>query len=272
MGTHAHDGGRVLDLTRAGIWILLVLAAANGVFLYFAPALADTEYAWSIKPPVNAAFIGAGFLAGTLATGLVLAYASRWRTFSTLPPALWILAASLLAATIIHEDRFKWDYPPTWVWALVYAAVPLAIPFLVARQRRAADAEPEPDPRLRTVRVLSAVVGAPVLAGAIALFAAPAELGAHWPWALTPLLARAVAAWYALFGVMLLSCALGLRRPAEAIIPYATLAAWSLLLLALPLLYPDDVGGAGPWIVLMLALLGLSALALRAALPDHRRL
>jgi hypothetical protein len=32
-----------------------------------------------------------------------------------------------------------------------------------------------------------------------------------------------------------------LRRPAEAIIAYVTLAAWSLLLLALPLLRPDGV-------------------------------
>jgi hypothetical protein len=264
--------GRVLGLTRAGIWILLVLAAANGLCLYLLPGLADTRYAWAIKPPVNAAFIGAGFLAGTLATGLVLATATRWRTFSTLPPALWVLATTLLAATIIHSDRFKWDYPPTWVWALVYAGVPLAVPYLVARQRRVADAEPPADPRLRTVRVLSAIVGAALLAGAVALFVAPVDLGRHWLWQLTPLLARAVAAWYALFGTMLVSCAVGLRRPAEAIIPYATLAAWSLLLLALPLLYPDDVSGAGLWIALMVLLLGISALALRVALPERGRL
>jgi hypothetical protein len=268
----ARGAGGVLRLTRAGIWILLVLAAANGVFLYCLPALADTEYAWSIKPPVNAAFIGAGFLAGTVATGLVLAYASRWRTFSTLPPALWVLASTLLAATIIHGDRFRWGYPPTWVWGLVYAGVPLAVPFLVARQRRVADAEPAADPHLRAIRALSAIVAAPLLAGALVLFFAPVELGEHWPWAVTPLLARAVAAWYALFGTMLLSCAVGLRRPAEAIIPFATLAAWAVLLLALPLLYPDDVNGAGLWIALMLALLGLSAFALRVALPDRRGL
>jgi len=146
----------VLGLTRAGIWALLVLAAANGLFLYLFPGLADSHYAWSIKPPVNAAFIGAGFLAGTLATALVLATATRWRTFSTLPPALWVLASTLLAATIIHQERFRWHYPPTWVWALVYAGVPLAVPFLVARQRRVADAEPAADPALRAVRVVSA--------------------------------------------------------------------------------------------------------------------
>ena len=64
------------------------------------------------------------------------------------------------------------------------------------------------------------------------------------------MLARAVAAWYALFGTMLLTCAAGLRRPAEAIIPYATLAAWSVLLLALPLVRPDEVTDAAGWLAL----------------------
>jgi hypothetical protein len=267
----ARGDGRVLGLTRAGISVLLVLAAANGVFLYCFPGLADSDYAWPIKLPVNAAFIGAGFLAGTLATGLVLATAARWRMFSPLPPALWVLASTLLAATIIHADRFRWQYPLTWVWALVYAGVPLAVPFLVARQRSVAEAEPAADPALRAVRGVSAIVGALLIAGAAALFAAPVEFGQHWVWPLTPLLARVVAAWYALFGTMLLSCAVGLRRPAEAIIAYATLAAWSVLLLALPLLHPDDVSGGAPWIALMLVLLGLSAYALRVALPDRER-
>jgi hypothetical protein len=270
--TVARGDGRVRTLTRVGVWVLLVLAGANGLFLYFLPGLADGHYAWSIKLPVNAAFIGAGFLAGTLATGLVLATATRWRTFSTLPPALWVLASTLLAATIIHQDRFRWDYPPTWVWALVYGGVPLAVPLLVARQRRVAEAEPAPDPALRVVRMLSAIVGALLLAGAAALFVAPAELSEHWVWPLTPLLARTVAAWYALFGTMLLSCAVALRRPAEAIIGYATLGAWSLLVLGLALLYPDDVTGDGLWIALMLVLLGLSGYALSVALRDREHL
>jgi hypothetical protein len=221
---------------------------------------------------VNAAFIGAGFLAGTLATGLVLAFATRWRTFATLPIALWVLASSLLLATLVHNDRFKWDFPPTWVWTFVYAGVPLAIPFLVARQRAVADERPTPDPRLRTLRTVSAIIGAAMLVGALALYLAPVDLGEHWPWTLTPLLARAVAAWYALFGTVLVSCAVGLRRPAEAIVPYATLACWSVLLLALPLLHPDDVSGAGAYVAGMLVLLGLSAYALRIALPARNDL
>ena len=56
----------VQPLTRYGVWILFVLAAANGLWLYLLPGQADTDYAWSIKPAVNAAFIGAGFLAYVL--------------------------------------------------------------------------------------------------------------------------------------------------------------------------------------------------------------
>lgn len=247
----------VQPLTRIGIWILFWLAAANGLFLYFAPGLADTEYAWAIKPPINAAFIGAGFLAGTLATGLVLWRARHWRTFSTLPVALWVLASTLLAATIIHEDRFKWDYPLTWVWTVVYAGVPLAVPFLVRRQRYGKEPTPAADPRLNVLRAVSVVVGALLLVGAAALFLFPEDLLEHWPWPLTPLLARAVAAWYALFGTMLVSCAIGLRRPHEALIPYATFTCWCVLLLSLPLLHPDDVSGGAAWYALMVGLLAL---------------
>ena len=55
--TDEDQRGRVLPLTRAGIWVLLILAALNGLFLYFLPAQAETDYAWSIKPSVNAAFV-----------------------------------------------------------------------------------------------------------------------------------------------------------------------------------------------------------------------
>jgi hypothetical protein len=260
--------GRILPSTRVGVWILFLLALANGAFLYFLPGRSDTDYAWAIQPAVNGAFIGAGFLAGTLATGLVLFAATRWRSFQTLPPALWVLATTLLAATLIHEDRFKFDYAPTWGWVVVYAGVPFALPVLVMLQNRVAEPEPPADPTLRIVRVLSAICGALLLIGAAALFIAPVELGEHWLWPLTPLLGRAVAAWYAMVGTMLVSCAVQLRRPSEALIPYSTLAAWCLLLLALPLLHPDDVGGGAAWVVGMVVLLALAILALTRSRTD----
>jgi hypothetical protein len=200
--------GRILPPTRVGVWVLFVLALANGAYLYLVPGSADTDYAWPIRPPVNAAFLGAGFLAGTLATALVLFATRRWRSLATL---------------------------------------------------------------LRAVRALSCVCGGALVAGAAALYVAPVDVVKHWPWALTPLLARAVAAWYAMVGTMLLCCAAQLRRRTEAVIPYATLGAWCLLLLALPVLHPDDVTRSGgdfvAWVAVMVALLALSGLALTRSLP-----
>src|SRR5262249_33592513 len=150
------------------------------------------------------------------------------------------------------------DYPPTWVWTAVYAGVPFAVPYLVYRQQRDAEPTPAADPGLNAIRAISGVAGVAILIGAIALFAAPVDLGKHWLWPLTPLLARAVAAWYALFGTMLLTCALQLRRREEALIPYATLGSWSILLLTLPVIYSGQVSGGALWYVLMVALLALS--------------
>jgi len=248
--------GQLKPLTRAGIVVLLVLAIANGAFLYLAPGLADTEYAWSIQPPISAAFLGAGYLAGAVATALSVFAAERWRSVQPLGPALIVLSVLLLAATLVHEDRFRWDYPPTWVWTAVYAVAPVAIVLLMGRQR-AVTAVPEADPRLRVLRTLSLAAGLVLLAGAALLFALPVELGEHWPWMLTPLLARAVAAWYAMVGTALVWCAFGLRAPGEVVIPYATLATWCVALLALPALHSGDVTGSDAALVAYLAVMAV---------------
>jgi hypothetical protein len=254
--------GTLLPLTRAGIAVLLVLAVANGVFLYVAPGLADTEYAWSIQPPISAAFLGAGYLAGAVATALSVFAAQRWRSVQPLGPALIVLSVLLLAATLVHGDRFRWGYPPTWLWTAVYGIAPAAIVLLMRRQRAITDV-PQADPWLRTLRTLSLVAGVALLIGAALLFAMPVELGEHWPWTLTPLLARAVAAWYAMVGTALVWSALGLRARGEVFVPYATLATWTIALLALPAIHSDDVTGTDAALVAYLAVMGaLLALAL----------
>jgi MFS family permease len=266
--------GSLLPRTRRGVALLLFLAAANAVFLYIVPHQAAFHYAWSIAPSASAAFLGAGYLAGCVATGLVVFYATRWRSLSMLAPALWVLAISLLGATLLHTDKFKFGYPPTWVWIAVYALVPFGIPILVIRQRRVAGEAPERDPALNGVRIASLILGGAILLASIALFMQPARLGHHWPWHLTPLLAQVVASWYAMIAVALIACGLTLRDRTEALIPYATLASWSLAVMALAVLYPSDVQSSGTtffiWLAVMVALLALSVAALIRAAPAVR--
>jgi hypothetical protein len=256
-----HDG-RLLRSTRLAVAGLLVLAVLNAGFLYFLPARADTGYAWAIVPPVSAAFLGAGYLAGVVATALVVFVAQRWRSIQPLAVALFVLSIGLLAATLLHTDRFKWEYAPTWGWTAVYTLAPIGVVVLSARQRAITLRPMIADPRLKLLRALSLVAGAALGAYAIALFAFPTSLGAHWPWPQTPLLAQADASWLAMIAAALLWCAYDLRRASEAFIPYATLGAWCLALLALPALHADDLTHTGaPLLAYLGALIALLALA-----------
>jgi hypothetical protein len=267
--------GGLQAISRAGVLLLLVLALANGAFLYLVPARAAADYAWSINPPVCAAFLGAGYLAGTVATALVVFGTGSWRSLRVLPLPLVVLSVALLAATLIHADRFRWDYPPTWIWVAVYASVPFVVGYLWLAQERAGIPVPAAHPGLDGVRGASWALGAMGIAVGALLFLLPAVGGDVWPWPLTPLLSRATGAWYLLIGTALVLCAHTLRRPHEAIIPYATLLAWSVLLLALALLHGDDITRTGAplllWIGGQVALAGLSCWALARAVPLMRR-
>ena len=266
--------GDLYRATRLATVILLVLAAANGVWLYLVPGQAEFDYAWSIKPSVCAAFIGAGFLAGTVATALVVFSMRAWRSVRVLALPLIVLSLFLIGATIVHQDRFKWGYVPTWVWAGVYTIVPFGVAYAWWVQDRA---EPDTGPAhrgLREIRLASAVLGGLTVATGLWLVLAPASAGETWPWPLTPLLARATGAWYLMVGTAQLVGAATLNRPHEVVVPYATLLVWSALLLLLPALYADQMVRTGAPLVAFLAghaaLVALGAFALLRAGPLMR--
>jgi hypothetical protein len=260
--TTSEPTGALHRSTRAAVGVLLALAILNAAFLYFVPARAATGYAWAIRPPISAAFLGAGYLAGVVATALAVLAARRWRSIQPLAVALVTLSVGLLAATLLHTARFRWGYPPTWVWTGVYALAPVGVAILARRQRAITIRPAIADPRLRLLRLLSLGCGATMLAGAIALFVFPGHLGRYWPWPLTTLLAQAVASWIAMIAAALLWCAYEVRRAHEALIPYATLGAWCLALLALPALHAGELTRTGaPLLTYLGALIALFALA-----------
>lgn len=260
--TSVTASGGIQRSTRIAVGGLLVLAVLNAAFLYGLPGHADTGYAWAIRPPIAAAFLGAGYLAGIVATALVVFTADRWRSAQPLAVALVTLSVGLLAATLLHADRFRWEYPPSWAWTAVYALAPIGVAVLALRQRATTYRPTFADPRLNLLRALSLAAGLMLAAGAVALFAFPTALADDWPWPLTPLLAQAVASWVAMIAAALLWCAYDLRRGAEAFIPYATLGAWCLALLALPALHAGDLTRTGaPLLTYLGALLALLALA-----------
>ena len=266
LSAEAGEPDPMLSPVRAGIAVLLVLAIANGGFLYFFPSRAEPDYAWAIASPVSAALMGAGYLAGAVATGLTVFAARYWRSVRALVPAFCVLGLTLLVATLIDADRFRWDYPPTWLWTAVYAALPAVAAYFWLLQERVASEQPERDARLAPLRVPSWALGLVLGIIGLVLFAAPDSLLDEWPWEITPLIARVFGGWYLLAATTLVFSASSARRPHEIPIPYATIATWSLLILLLPLLYPDTVRTDEPgfwiWIGIHVAALVGCALAI----------
>lgn len=252
----------ILPLVRRSVWLLLVLAGANGAYLYLVPSEAAENYAWPVKPAATAAFMGAGYLAGLVAAYLAIFRARHWRSVYALVPAFICLSVLLLAATLIHADRFRWGFPPTWIWTAVYAGIPVAATLLWRMQSRAARADhPAPaDPRTRTLRAVSVAAGASLTAVAVVLFVAPDGVLARWPWPLTDLTSRVLGGWYALSGTMLLIMGAALRRRHETVVPFATVGTWSALLMLLPALHGEIETGGGvfwAWFAAHAALLAL---------------
>ena len=263
----------LLPISRAGLWLLFVLAVANGGFLYLFPQLADTDYAWSIAPPVNAAAIGAGYLAGVVATGAALA-AGRWSLARPLIPGLVVLSLSMLVATAIDGDRFRWDYPPTWVWTAVYATVPVALVATWRLQGGTGGAAPGAVDARGTLPAATGMLGLALLVIGGLLFVNAGFVLDAWPWELTPLVARVVGGWYLLAGTVLLASLPELRRPRGAPIAYATVASWSAFLLLLPALYDEGVRDGVElwwWVAAGVATFAISAWGALASLGGKPR-
>ena len=256
----------LLPGVRRLIWIIFLLAVANGLFLYLLPSAAEKHYAWAVKPPINAAFMGAGYLAGMVATALAL---FRTRFYRSVRVIIWpfvILTVTLLAATLIHRDRFFWSYPLTWLWTAVYVTVPCLLVVIWFVQERVAGTAPVRDGRLTTVRAVCLVPGLAFFVLGAVMALAPSALVGSWPWPITPLLSRCLGAWYMFAGALLLATTVSARRLNEVFLPSLTLVIWGVLILLLPLLHSAAINTGtlsfGLWLALHLIGLVVSAFAL----------
>jgi hypothetical protein len=119
-----------------------------------------------------------------------------------------VFATLTLIATLLHLDKFHFGAVgaiarfAAWFWLGVYILVPVALIVLFVLQQRAPGVDP---PRRHPIPAWLAwafgVQGLVMLAVGVALFVAPSTARTLWPWPLTPLTARVVAAWLVAFGV-----------------------------------------------------------------------
>ena len=187
--------------------LVLPLLFIAGVQLFLLSEQTETYFAWTFAAPFSAAFMGAGYWAAMLHayTG---AQSRAWSFVRTSLPAAVTATTLLSITTFLHIDKFHLASPllvtrfVTWVWILVYVIVPplLVIAWIMQSRMPGASARGN-HPLPAWMRAGFVLLAAFALLSGLSLFLAPEGMSARWPWAVTPLAARAVSSWLTAFGV-----------------------------------------------------------------------
>ena len=177
---------------RAGLIAIAAVIFLLGFSLYIFPADTDRLFAWTIQPPLTAAFLGASYWA---ATTLALACSAEreWVCARAFAPPYLIAGVVLLVVTLVHIDKFHMDDVTGWAWLALYAIFPPSMVVLLLRQIRAPGEDP---PRMAPIgppalAILALQAGVMTLLG-VALIIAPLDAAALWPWPVTALTGRAI--------------------------------------------------------------------------------
>lgn len=186
---------------RRVLYFAAVLVFLAGVQLFVFPLRTDRFFAWTIRAPMTAVFLGASYWSA-MALELGAARSARWSSARVAVPAVFVFTTITLVVTLVHLRLFHLggNFPPntravTWAWLAIYVLVPvvLAAGWLAQRATSTVVAPPAGLPTLvRAVLIGLAIV---LLGLGAALLIAPTWADAAWPWALTPLTGRAIGAW-----------------------------------------------------------------------------
>jgi hypothetical protein len=185
------------------------LAFVVGPLLLVFPDRTDTLFAWTIQPPLTAAFLGAGYTMALVVE--ILAYRERvWARSRVFFSAILPFTTLTLLTTLLHLDRFHFNSPglaargTAWAWFLVYVIAPLVMAVLLFFQLRSPGGDPpRRAPLAPAFRALIGGQAALMLLGGAVLFLVPGAANTFWPWTLTPLTAQVVAAWLLGLGLAL---------------------------------------------------------------------
>jgi hypothetical protein len=203
-----NEPGSAVRVTTPGMRTMLLIASGLvfivGIQLFILGTETERFFAWTINPPLTAAFMGAAYWSSCVLE-FMAAREKIWARARVGVPAVLLFTALTFIFTLKHITMFHLDTQDfalytvllTWVWIAVYAIVPLALAVLLVLQLRAPGGDPPRQHALpawmRAILVLQALLMLPV--GAI-LFFAPTMLVEFWPWELTPAAGEVHGAWW----------------------------------------------------------------------------
>jgi hypothetical protein len=241
-------------LTRwvAGFIVLILADAAQ--LLLLAPDRTDELWAWEINPETTSMVLASAYVGGGYFFARVL-FGAPWRQVAAgFPPVIvfvWVAAA----ATFLHLDRFIEDNIAFAAWIALYSLTPVGIPLLYAYEQRRLPASGGGPGLPRGVRRALGLIGGVVMAGGLLMLFSPSTAIDAWPWMLTPLTARVLAAVVALYGSVWVSVALDGTREGTRIPLHGHAIGLAFFLLAL-VLGGDDVDWGEPLAPILAAAAG----------------
>ena len=251
----------VLPAMRVLLGAFAVLTALGTGSLFVLADTTEKTFAWTIQPPLTAAFLGAGYAAGLVLVVLSMR-ASRWADIRVPVLTIFVYVVLTLVCTLLHLDKLHFgdnfstlaplSKGAAWFWLGVYAVLPVAmLVLLVVQERTPGEDPPARHPVPPVLRAALGVESVVLLVVGVALYVDPTTAATLWPWALTPLTARVTAAWLLAFGLatMLAAFAGDLHRLRTATIAYTL---FGVLVLAAVLRFPATVAWERPvaWLFL----------------------
>src|SRR5436305_6448209 len=102
----------------------------------------DTYLAWTVAPPLTAAFLGAAYWTA-VPVELIAARETVWAKARVAVPAICFFTTLTPVATLVHFDRFHFSSPiasaqgAAWFWLAIYDGVPVAMWLIGWLQTRA---------------------------------------------------------------------------------------------------------------------------------------
>ncbi len=144
----------------------------------------DRYFAWTVSPPLTAAFLGAGYAASCVFQ-LLAARQQMWIHARIAPIGALLFTGLTLLATLIHLDRFHLNSFIGLFWLLIYAIAPPVMAVLVVRQWRTPGIDPDRTrPLASWLRILMGVQALVLIPLGAGLLLAPQPSAQFWPWVL----------------------------------------------------------------------------------------
>ena len=191
---------RVLPFTRGLSLFIVPFLVVAWVILYLFPGHTARLWAWAIPSTMTSMVLASAYLGGAYFFVRVFRE-QQWHHTGTGFLAVTTFAGLLGVATLLHWDKFLHHHISFWLWAALYFTTPFLVLGAWFANRRYA-APPAADDVLLTPvqRAVIAAVGLVALVMGIVMFVAPGAVIDLWPWALTPLTCRVIAAVFCLGG------------------------------------------------------------------------